>query len=404
LYDCIGDSSATADLPIVVGTCNGGAAGHSADEWRRAFDPEAILVDTPWARRGIPVVSAGCASGMQALFLAFGMLARNEEVIVLAADILSPACHANFETLRILAASTQPPWRSGSEGFLLGEAAVALRLSRAGRGGLPIRRPVLSQDISGGGGLARVLARGTSSPALIVGQGTGPHAVDEQELAVLAGAYERRIPVTTSVVDFGHTLGSSSLLSVALVWASAELSPGTEVTRDGRPVARQIPRGPLVAVACRALGGACGLVEVGGVSLSPMDGESAWQDPAGNQPFAIPALRMIRAAAEKLRPSTPPPALVVWLPEPLLPAPTASRSGRLLPSSILEMTPGFAAVTVAGAWGYSGPTVCLIGGSSPGSRGAHDLGLGPDAYVFEIRQQGEPVCERISVASRAHAA
>jgi hypothetical protein len=36
--------------------------------------------------------------------------------------------------------------------------------------------------------------------------------------------------------------------------------------------------------------------------------------------------------------------------------------GRLLPSAVLEITPGFVPQLVARAWGFAGPALCLVGG------------------------------------------
>ena len=44
-----------------------------------------------------------------------------------------------------------------------------------------------------------------------------------------------------------------------------------------------------------------------------------------------------------------------------MPPPRAVLGGRLLPSAVLEMTPGRVAMLVAQMWGYTGPTLCLVG-------------------------------------------
>ena len=403
LHDCLGQVRTAVDVPLVLGTCNGGAAGYSNEEWRQAFEPERILAGTPWAHASVPVVSAGCASGLHALFLAFAMLRTHEEVIVLAEDILSDTCHSNFESLRILAPSANTPWQNDTEGFLMGEAAVAVLLSRGGRGGFPISQPVLSQDLVGSDGLERVLTGSTRDPALIIGQGTGPVAVDRQELTALATTYDRLIPIATPIVDFGHTLGGSSLLSVALSCTGAKLSLSAHVTSDGRPIAREIPKGAEVTVSCRALGGACGFIETGTATVPAKIAEMGWQHVASDQPIATRAIRDLTATALSHRPQVPPGALIVWLAAPLLPAPNASRNGRLLPSAVVEMTPGFSAMSVAGAWGYTGPTLCMVGGCPPGDGGFDISGLEGEIAVVEVRPYGEPGDEHVALEWRTHA-
>ena len=52
--------------------------------------------------------------------------------------------------------------------------------------------------------------------------------------------------------------------------------------------------------------------------------------------------------------------LLVRLEAPLVPPSDATIGGRLLPSSILEMTPGFVAQLLARSWGFAGPAICLV--------------------------------------------
>jgi hypothetical protein len=325
------------------------------------------------------------------------MLETHEQVVVLAGDILSSACHSNFESMRILDSSENGPWQHGSAGFVLGEAAVDLLLRRAGNGGAPIGRPVLSQDLSGSDGLDRVLAASTSSPELIIGQGTGPQAVDDKELASLSSRHERAIPIATPVADYGHTLGGSVLLSLALLCAGAELSPNARMTTDGRPIAYEIPKRARALVSCRALGGACGVVATESHSCAAPSALSSWADPAGDQLFGSPAIRDLVVSAVQCRPQTPPSALVVWLERPLLPPERARRGGRILPSAVVEMTPGFTAMSVARAWGYAGPTLCLVGGAPPGPSGFDASILGENVSVVDVRPYWEAGYDQVAI-------
>ena len=366
------------DVPIVVGSCNGGADGDEAG-WRTAFG--ALGIEGP-------IASAACASGIHALWLAMTRIAAGEdEVIVLAVDILSRANHDNFEALRVLAIEPAP-WQATSSGFIPGEAAVALRLVRAREGdGLSrLALPVLAHDRDGvdalGDVVRAVVGNGVDSRvAMVVGQGSGPSVVDERELAALRGSVADDVPLSTALTAFGHTVGASSLLSVALAALinrqGATDAGGTElpltppvpwrffsagVAVDGRPLGAA-PGTALVA--CRALGGACAATVLGVTTAAARRASVApgWSPPSLVPPLRIPRLRQLAGEAIEHRPGNPPDVLIVRLDEPLVPPADAWIGGRLLPSVALEITPGFIAQLVARAWGYRGSALCLVGGS-----------------------------------------
>jgi hypothetical protein len=366
------------DVPIVVGSCNGGADGDEAS-WRTAF-----------ASLGIdgPIASAACASGVHALWLAMTRIAAGEdEVIVLAVDVLSRANHDNFEGLRVLAMEPAP-WQPTSSGFIPGEAAVALRLVRARDcDGLPrVSVPVLAHDREGEDALAHVVRAVAQDSALgepgaaaaraigaVIGQGSGPAAVDERELAALRGTVGEDVPLSTALTRFGHTVGASSLLSVALAVLQQDraapirglVPPGnaldhtTSVALDGRALGTAKGR---TLVACRALGGACAALIVDAATAAAPS-VLAWTAPSPPPPLRTSLLRRLAEEALAHRPADPPGVLIVRLEEPLVPPADAWIGGRLLPSVALEITPGFIAQLVARAWGYAGPALCLVGGS-----------------------------------------
>lgn len=340
------------DVPLVVGSCNGGAdEGELA--WRTAF--ASLGVDAP-------IASAACASGVHALWLAMTRIeAGEDEVIVLAVDVLSRPSHDNFEALRVLAMEPAP-WQPTSSGFVPGEAAVALRLVRARDGdGLPrLSMPVLAHDREGVDALAEVVSSVASrGVTTVAGQGTGPVAADERELAALRGVVGDDVPLWTALTQFGHSVGASSLLSVALMVLRVPGSSGPAL--DGRPLGTSSGSG---LVMCRALGGACAALEV--ESSAPLAAARvvSWSAPSVAPPLRITLLREIAQQAIAHRPAVPPGALIVRLDEPLVPPSDASIGGRLLPSVALEITPGFIAQLVARAWGYGGPALCLVGGSA----------------------------------------
>ncbi len=387
LEACCGASPPAAGTPLLIASCNGAADSFESDAWRRSFDDAGSVDVAPWQGSRLPVVSAACASGLHALYLARRLLeAGTDEVVVLAADILSAASNRNFEALRILSPELQTPWQPRTEGFLAGEAAVALRLRRQGSGPR-LRGPILSHDLAAAGGLGRALeALAPESVDLVVGQGTGPADVDAVELGALRRALpDLEIPLTTPLHHFGHTLGSSGLLSIALA-ALARRHPLGALTlpaqraSDGRRLAGEgCYRSSLVA--CRALGGACAVAGLGSEAGEPRQPAPAtWTDPVAPGPIHHPFLRDLAADALTHRPARAPELLAVRLSEPLMPPARAVIGGRLLPSAVLEITPGFTALLIARAWGYAGPTLCLVG-----PRGADPAGiLPPETHVIYI--------------------
>ena len=77
-------------------------------------------------------------------------------------------------------------------------------------------------------------------------------------------------------------------------------------------------------------------------------------------------LRRIDAEAVRYRPQVPPDILVVRMDEPLLPDERANIGGRLLPSAVLELTPGFVPQLIARRWGFAGGALCLVGNDDMG--------------------------------------
>ncbi len=361
--------------PLILASCNGGGASLDSEPWSQAFDSAQLLEGTPWQGRAQPVVSGSCCSGLQALFLAKAMLENGiGEVVVLAVDILSPANHDNFESLRILSPCVTRPWRTDSEGFIPGEAAVALRLRSGGGAGTRILGPVLGQDLGDGVGTSRALrSLGLSHPDLVIGLGSGPSETDAVELRAIRAQISGSAPISTALPHFGHTNGVSGLLSLALAVLATRERRGLGLlhmpdghTSDGRPLAGP---GPVqrVAVVCRALGGACAAVGVGSDLISPRPArQTAWLPPAEpsaarGAPLMIPVLRDIENEAPRNRPREAPDLLLVHMEAPLLPPRRAVIGGRLLPSCVLEITPGFTAQLLARVWGFAGPAICLVG-------------------------------------------
>ena len=364
--------------PLVVASCNGGAGSTETARWVQAFDARSLLAGTPWAGQPVPIVSGSCASGLHALFLAARLLTEEvPEVIVLAVDILSPANHDNFEALKVLARHPETPWQATSHGFIPGEAAVALRVTRSGaEPGVQAEIPVLRQDLDGEDGLRDVATAFRSrAHSVVVGQGTGPWAVDAVELSALDSLSDLTTPITTPTLHFGHTLGASGLLSLSLVALAqqlGELPPALRMPRGaagtGRPLADRMPSadsaGGLLVI-CRALSGACAAIEVAGARepATPWR-QTSYRPSAAPEPAAHSVLRMIMADAPRVRPVAPPDVLLVRLEAPLVPAPSGMIGNRLLPHAVFEITPASIPRLIARVWGYRGPALCLVGDSS----------------------------------------
>ena len=369
LDDCFDGSAPSAATPLFVATCNGAADAWDEDGWGCSFEVARALDGTPWAGRRPAVASAACASGLHALFLARRAIeAGAPEAVVLAADIATRPSHDSFETLRILGDADEPsPWQPRRAGFTLGEAAVALRLARAHRDAPPsLGGPVLGHDLEGDDGLARVLAAlPPGEPALVLAQGTGPATADRAELDAIGARVGAGVPVTSALQHFGHTLGASGLLSTALAALASRgaipraLAMPNARASDGRPLVTGAVNAPNSTVVCRALGGACAALTIGSASTLRRS-SLAWRPPAPPPPLRDPLLRALVHAAPRHRPVAPPSLLLVRLEAPLLPPSDATIGGRLLPSSILEMTPGFVAQLVTRSWGFPGPAICLV--------------------------------------------
>jgi len=415
LKDCFRDHSPSPEIPIFIGSCNGSAGDSSVGSWSKAFDSAALLEGTAWAGQCRPVFSSSCSSGLHALYAASRVLmsGQADEVVVLAADILSRSNRDNFEVLRVLTDSPMRPWQPTSTGFILGEAAVVLKLVREKDVEAPtcLMGPVLANELTRDDGLPRVLKLlSTANPQLLLGQGTGPFANDQSELAAFHDFVERDIPLATSLVHFGHTLGASGLLAIALAaliqhtpQALSTLVMPTAYASDGRPMNRKTAIGNSmgnnaeeignVLVSCRALNGSCAAAVVGRTGGFPVPGdrqqnrkpEKVWHPSMPTGPLMSPLLRRLADEAPQHRPIDPPDVLVVRLEEPLAPPPEASIGGRLLPSAVLELTPGFITQLIARCWGFAGPALCLVGHISQ-NEAAWDLATAFDDPGLVIAQ------------------
>lgn len=357
----------TRSTPLFVGSCNGDASTN----WEQAFDTSVLLEGTPWSKDGLPVFSSSCASGIHALYAAKQLITTGaiDEAMVLAADILSQSNHENFESLRVLAEKPSAPWQSTSQGFILGEAAVVLKLVRSEEGNLI--GPELRSDLVEHNGLAAVLeAISPQTPSLILGQGTGPYQNDAAELAAFSAYFGKDVPLATPLSNFGHTLGASGLLSIALGFSNS---------------------GNVLAT-CRALNGACAATVVGSkLDAKAQRRKGSWLKSAAPGPMMNQTLRRLASEALDHKPAEPPDVLILRLEKPLSPPPSAIIGDRLLPSAVLEITPGFASQLVARCWGFSGPSLCLVGDVDQDLYGFRNAlsESGLNVYQVNLRGSGE---------------
>jgi len=326
------------NTPLFVGSCNGDASR----KWEQAFNTSVLLADTPWANERLPVFSSSCASGVHALYAAKQLISAGaiDEALVLAADILSQSNHENFEGLRVLAERPSAPWQSASAGFILGEAAVVLKLVRAKEGN-QLCGPELDSDLIDHDGLASVI------------EGLSPEA--------------KSVSIETLFPGFGHTLGASGLLSIALAAAI-----------DGD-----------VLVTCRALNGACAAIVVGNdLRAKVQRSRGRWHKVLTPGPLMNPTLKRIASEALENRPTNSPDVFMLRMEKPLSPPATAIIGERLLPSAVLEITPGFASQLVARCWGFSGPALCLVGDVDRDVYGLRNALEESGMNVFQINLRG----------------
>ncbi|HEU4837387.1 MAG TPA: beta-ketoacyl synthase N-terminal-like domain-containing protein [Pyrinomonadaceae bacterium] len=384
----LADVGAAGEIPLLVASCNGSAG----ERWDEAFDTSELLAGTAWANDELPVFSSSCASGVHALYAARELLTSGavEEVLVVAADILARSNHENFESLRVLAERPSAPWQSTSTGFILGEAAVVLRLVRAQDDAeqTTLHGPELASDLVEHDGLSTVIEKlSTSDPALILGQGTGPYANDAAELRALAGFIDKQVPIATPLTYFGHTLGASSLLSIALGAVMPSLPKTAEITSDGRPIS-WLRVGETI-VTCRALNGACAATSAGKISHAKTERRKGdWKKSTIPGPLMNSTIKRLAEEAYEQQPDEPPDILILRLEKPLAPQPEAIIGGRLLPSAVLEITPGFASQLIARCWGYSGPALCLVGNVDVDPHGLTDALRESGANVFQVNLRG----------------
>jgi 3-oxoacyl-[acyl-carrier-protein] synthase II len=184
------------------------------------------------------VVSNACTSSLSAMWLADQWIAqgRVDHVVLLAFDAVGPFVYQGFDALHALAQEKVRPFSQNRDGLQLGEAAVAMVLSKnpisansprvSGTGidgeGYAVTRPSPS-----GASVARAIRMampvGSSqqavlrNPQLVIAHGTGTTLNDVVEDQVLSEIFASQPPVITgSKWSIGHCLGASGAVDVVL--------------------------------------------------------------------------------------------------------------------------------------------------------------------------------------------
>lgn len=187
-------------------------------------------------------VDSACATGNDALIQAGLWLAHGlvDDVLVVAASaMLNPVGIALFDHLkalterRDLAASC--PFDAGRRGFVMGEGAAALWLSRTAPGpcygylrgwGQTMSDAGfvdLPEDLTEVAGACRTALRDRTQVAYVSAHGTATQANDLMEIRLhhlLFGAAAPRIPLSSIKSMIGHTLGAAALIEVWVTLAA----------------------------------------------------------------------------------------------------------------------------------------------------------------------------------------
>jgi 3-oxoacyl-(acyl-carrier-protein) synthase len=178
---------------------------------------------------------SACTSGLHALALGYLHLKRLSDpkaaAVIVAADALSPLGVAGFRRLGAIATRGCVPFSLGSDGILIGEAAVAMRLSSASENasnpvvlgvGMTCDAAHPTRPEASGSFLLKAIENALSAAQIplervggVIAHGTGTTANDEVESKVLSKLFSTVQPPVTSVKGMaGHCMGASGLLSV----------------------------------------------------------------------------------------------------------------------------------------------------------------------------------------------
>ena len=194
-------------------------------------DTSAVLLTEAERIFGLPdgvLVSAACASGQTAVSLAMEQIRAGycRHALVIGCDIANEFVTAGFAALGACTKTVCRPYAADRDGLTLGEAAAALLLGASGdvRGRI-VRcaencdaAHITAPDLEGKN-LSCAIGQTLRSeiPGGIIGHGTGTIYNDQAEVSAPKQIFaEREVPLFSLKGNFGHTLGATGILQIAL--------------------------------------------------------------------------------------------------------------------------------------------------------------------------------------------
>ena len=207
-----------------------------------AYLMQQLQRELPFASKG-EVVSCACISGLSALIYAADKIASGQadHALIVGADLVSEFTTQGFESFFALDSGQCRPFDRERKGLNLGEAAASLVLSRDKtifkRDPLRYLGGATGNDanhISGpsrtGEGLFRVVqkalkfgAKHSADVQFISAHGTGTLFNDEMEAKAFARLGLQDVPLNSLKGYFGHTLGASGLVEIAMTMQSMRM-------------------------------------------------------------------------------------------------------------------------------------------------------------------------------------
>lgn len=211
-------------------------------------------------------ISTACASSLDALGLAAGMIERNEVELAIAGGtetLLAPVVYQSLERARALSRTTDPvlasrPFDVARDGFVMGEGAAVLVLERLesarrrgarvlgrvrGYGSLADAHHLTSPEPSGrfeAQTMRAALENSGCEVPVVFAHATGTVVGDIAELRAINSVFEARQPLVTAPRGhLGHAMAAAGAMSTiaGVLGMEAGLVPHTLGTRTVEPEA-----------------------------------------------------------------------------------------------------------------------------------------------------------------------
>lgn len=205
------------------------------------------------------IVSTACASGTDAIGMAFGMVRSGRATAVLCGgyDVLAELVHAGFDALQASTESVCRPFDRHRTGLVLGEGAAFFLVESEASARAGGRQPLaeiagygsaidnhhLTQPNPDGSGPLRAMRRALESAAVapealdyINAHGTGTRFNDASEGAAIA-ALAPATPVSSTKGLMGHSLGAAGAVETAICLSTLATGrlPGNANLREPDP-------------------------------------------------------------------------------------------------------------------------------------------------------------------------